>query len=462
MSGRARNPNIEWGFHIVIPRIVRIKYTECTHAEKWLYACLKDLCGESGMCFRTLEVLSEETGISTGSLSAMIPHLHAVGLIHAEKKKRKEGGKAVWHISIVDIWQENARECSISEHSPTQNVQKLKNNLQNLNDNLQNLNENVQNLNGKGKVRSNFADRSRIITEAGSIEAGSGEATRVDGTKPESSSNDSSPSFSPASFDQHPLCPYILYDNFADPHEVTILLTGIEDEDKARRRSAAQLHYAFTLQEREVTIRFVREVESIVVSARPAAPPEPETEDDTPTEESPAVRRSSAATATLTPPALPTVSEAPPALTVAQQRIARYKAIYLLASREYGAKLLPTRDNEEGAKLLVESEIADADIETTIRGILSNADQFDAKQFSLLVVAKRVPVYCRAQPVGAGVNGNGKRASPGNLAEPPQFPARGDTWRGPDGNLQVFWDHRWMSVEEADAVGYNGGFGVYN
>lgn len=109
MSQQKRNPDIDFGFHATIPRAVRTHYKTLTPMQKWLYVCLKDLCGEHGTCYRTTRVLALETDISTGLISESIPQLHNAGLIHAEKKIRKEGGKPVWHITIVDIWPANGK-----------------------------------------------------------------------------------------------------------------------------------------------------------------------------------------------------------------------------------------------------------------------------------------------------------------------------------------------------------------
>jgi hypothetical protein len=108
---------MDWGFYAMTPRVVRTQYKDLSHTEKWLYTCLKDLCGDKGACFRTLRKLNEETDISTGSLTPMIMNLHKAGLIHAEKKRRPKGTREIWHITIIDIWQANYAYCSNPEHS---------------------------------------------------------------------------------------------------------------------------------------------------------------------------------------------------------------------------------------------------------------------------------------------------------------------------------------------------------
>ena len=141
---KQRNPDVDFGFHATIPRMVRTEYKKLTPTQKWLYVCLKDLCGEDGTCYRTLRVLSEETGISTGMLSESITELHTAGLIHAEKKKRSSGGKEVWHITIVDIWKANGErhptKRSPREQERSQNEQTSEN-VHTANDNVHYVNE---------------------------------------------------------------------------------------------------------------------------------------------------------------------------------------------------------------------------------------------------------------------------------------------------------------------------------
>ncbi len=149
-----KNPAIDFGFHVIIPRILRTGYKQLTHAQKWLYVCLKDFCGDTGTCYRSLRVLADETDISIGQLSLSIRALHQAGLIHAEKRKRGDFGKEVWHITIADLWQANAEAhptrqtaapafvqnlndapevCSENEQS-SEFVQKMNNVVQNMND----------------------------------------------------------------------------------------------------------------------------------------------------------------------------------------------------------------------------------------------------------------------------------------------------------------------------------------
>lgn len=105
-------PKPDRGFYGSVPRIVRTGYREgdqkLTVPQKWLYTCLKDLCGDYNECFRALRTLAGETQLSTGTLSEGIRILVEVGLITATKKKHTAHGQEVWHIKIVDIWPLNA------------------------------------------------------------------------------------------------------------------------------------------------------------------------------------------------------------------------------------------------------------------------------------------------------------------------------------------------------------------
>lgn len=163
---KQQQPKVEWGFYAMTPRIVRTQYKDLTHAEKWFYTCLKDLCGDDGMCFRTLRKLQEETDISLGSLTPMINHLNEAGLIHAEKKKRPKSTREVWHITIVDIWQANFKQCSKNEHSQEEDSQCSKFE-QSTGGNVQNLNEVAKELSSEC---SNFATRRRYTKNTGTIE----------------------------------------------------------------------------------------------------------------------------------------------------------------------------------------------------------------------------------------------------------------------------------------------------
>lgn len=158
---RTPEPKVDFGFYAAIPRLVRTGYKTLTHAEKWLYTCLKDLCGEIGTCYRTLRVLALETDFSIASLSTMIRALHEAGLIHAEKKRRSAAptAKEVWHITIVDIWQSNGeshptpKKRSAIEQQCSNNEQ-CDENVQHVNENVQNLNNNVQHVNEHSVERS--------------------------------------------------------------------------------------------------------------------------------------------------------------------------------------------------------------------------------------------------------------------------------------------------------------------
>jgi DNA-binding IscR family transcriptional regulator len=106
-----RPPARHYGFAQVPRQILRgEKYKKkLSLAEKGLYSCLKDICGDTGECYYSLRNLALEIGTSASTLTRLIPALRDAGLISAEKKVRGTGENKheIWHIRIVNIWQEN-------------------------------------------------------------------------------------------------------------------------------------------------------------------------------------------------------------------------------------------------------------------------------------------------------------------------------------------------------------------
>lgn len=191
---KQNNPEIDFGFYAAVPRLLRTGYRQLTPAQKWLYTCLKDLCGDKGTCYRTLRVLATETGLSYGLLSESIPLLHSVGLIHAEKKKRSTGGKEVWHITIVDIWQENGKAHPTKRSQNEQNQQVSSNaNVQNMNETPPECSQNERECSQNGDRRKNSL--SKNITEE-RRENSKPESPQESPSQKEQKENPSSPSSS--------------------------------------------------------------------------------------------------------------------------------------------------------------------------------------------------------------------------------------------------------------------------
>jgi len=149
-----RDPEFDHGFHASIPRLVRTGYSHLSATQKWLYVCLKDLAGETGTCFRSIRTLEQETGISTGMISESIRALHDTGLIHAEMKSRTQGGKPVWHITIVDIWQANGNVHPTKRRSAGEHVEQERSHSEQTPENVHYVNNNVHSANNKRGERS--------------------------------------------------------------------------------------------------------------------------------------------------------------------------------------------------------------------------------------------------------------------------------------------------------------------
>src|SRR5258708_3106062 len=123
-----------------MPRIIRKGYQNLTNLQKLLYIYIRDLCGEDGVCYRSLRSLKEETGFSIGYLATNIPVLHNEDLIHATMRKHHGTGWEIWHISIVDIWEKNAafiqaekEKCSQDEQIENQSVHAMNKSVHHMN-----------------------------------------------------------------------------------------------------------------------------------------------------------------------------------------------------------------------------------------------------------------------------------------------------------------------------------------
>ena len=77
-----------------------------------LYAHIKRVCGERGMCWQSTETMAEQCRMSTGKVSEVKQELCKMGLITITEKKRHSGGSPYHHINIVDIWQRNMAHSS--------------------------------------------------------------------------------------------------------------------------------------------------------------------------------------------------------------------------------------------------------------------------------------------------------------------------------------------------------------
>ncbi len=125
MSDQQKNHH--YGFAQVARVITRGRLKKkLTLAEKGLYTCLKDICGDDGECFYPLRNLAEEIGATRSTLSRLIPKLVKAGAITAELKKRDAGYQfEIWHIRIVDLWEENDATYAPAEQKLFQNETKL-------------------------------------------------------------------------------------------------------------------------------------------------------------------------------------------------------------------------------------------------------------------------------------------------------------------------------------------------
>jgi hypothetical protein len=145
-----------------VPNMLIFGYQEINPQEKWLYVCLKHLCGKAGTRHLSLRYISDQTGISVGALSGskdpekknpgMMRRLHLFGLIHAEIKKKKQNGKEKdqpqYHVTITDVWLAN--QAFFQERSGNEHLE------EEISGSVQNMNATVQNMNTLTGERSEY------------------------------------------------------------------------------------------------------------------------------------------------------------------------------------------------------------------------------------------------------------------------------------------------------------------
>ncbi len=72
-----------------------------------LYAYIKRIAGESGLCWQAMRTIAKQTGMSLSAIDDSRKVLESKGLISCTKRKHGAQGWAAWHISIMDVWQKN-------------------------------------------------------------------------------------------------------------------------------------------------------------------------------------------------------------------------------------------------------------------------------------------------------------------------------------------------------------------
>jgi hypothetical protein len=74
-----------------------------------LYAYIKRVAGDNGVCFQSTRTISKKSNMSMGTVSKYKKVLVEMGLIKITEKGESKFGKRNHNISIVNIWKENAR-----------------------------------------------------------------------------------------------------------------------------------------------------------------------------------------------------------------------------------------------------------------------------------------------------------------------------------------------------------------
>lgn len=164
-----------YGFAQVPRDVTRGKYKKASLVEKGLYVCLKDICGDEGECFYTLRNLAKEVNTSISTLSRYIPKMVELGLITADKKPGRSNNHEIFHITIVNIWQENDARYKPQEIvSDRNNLEETVSNRNNRNNSVSDRNNSVsdrnRNLGGQAQDCFNLNARIRVVEEDSSEE----------------------------------------------------------------------------------------------------------------------------------------------------------------------------------------------------------------------------------------------------------------------------------------------------
>lgn len=94
-------------YFTITPRLV---WAICDNPfEYTLWGVIKDIAGEQGVCILAREDLAVLAMMSGGKVSECRDSLIAKGLLRGVLVKDKGYPKAIWHLSIPDLWEENVQ-----------------------------------------------------------------------------------------------------------------------------------------------------------------------------------------------------------------------------------------------------------------------------------------------------------------------------------------------------------------
>lgn len=96
-------------YFILVPRIVGVKCQDVY--EKALWSAIKEVAGEEGECYLSIEQLAALSDMSTGKVSQSIPRMIEAGLLKGEVRQDDGYPQAVWHLSTLNLWKENIEWC---------------------------------------------------------------------------------------------------------------------------------------------------------------------------------------------------------------------------------------------------------------------------------------------------------------------------------------------------------------
>ncbi len=378
------------------PNMLIFGYQDISPQEKWLYVCLKHMCGKKGTRHLSLRYISEQTGISTGALSVsknkkgeinlgMIRHLHDAGLIHAEIKRPGGKGNPQYHITITDVWALNQLFFSKTHSDFGQDEDEEPEPVRISDEPVHNSDKSVQisdepvrisaNTNTRYKTNYKTTEQDESIASP-NVDASPASVTDLNRWKTDSEKRRAM---------------------FAD-----IPLSKHEDEDEDEDISLLETRKQEATDPQKIT-----QTPDAGTRALAADPPVG-SQDDSASVQAPIVSPSSvdAAQRTVLPQAgagaasqdgaVQASGNPPMALTAKQiqkQLERRVEEVFAIYAEKIGRRPSRSKANKDGALLLAQDDVSDEDIKTTIDEILK--DSFLAKNLNLTFVHSKLDALAR-------------------------------------------------------------------
>ena len=94
-------------FYYQVPNL--INDLGLSHVAIHLYCHYRRIAGEDGECYRSMDTLAKECGMSKATVFNARKELEKTGLIHvrSDREHQRAGGRKLHHVTVLDIWELN-------------------------------------------------------------------------------------------------------------------------------------------------------------------------------------------------------------------------------------------------------------------------------------------------------------------------------------------------------------------